>query len=160
MRKIRKQAMILALLASVTLLSGCKKKPKYEIINAEDGIYAKSDDGEYNRIYLEPKEFEAGAHYYYYTYMMDKGLDSNYPYLKFNPGINNSDVKIPRPEEGYKLIDSTPVTGNSGVCGIMFIYENTVPVLVEATFDVYTGEIRYDMPGKVIESEKKLELGD
>ena len=60
----KKKALLLASIASLSILCGCTTAPKS--IETEDGTYVESN-GEYVRLNLEPVIFEPGTHIVQYN---------------------------------------------------------------------------------------------
>ena len=147
-----KKALILAALASISVLSGCNKA---KIIQIDGETYIQSGE-EYNKIEMKPKIFEPGTHIIHYIKTLNNGsavrqknIDDGYDSLYF------TDVVVP---DGYKLSAVTSYSSQDGYDEyIIYIFVNDKTVEVEPSYNTRTNEVMYTSVGNVIEDEMKLE---
>ncbi|MBR4178563.1 MAG: hypothetical protein IKR57_04370 [Bacilli bacterium] len=160
MNKRRKKALVLSSLLSLSILCGCGSESKTvntnETIEIDGETYIKSG-GEYNKIEVVDRTFEPGEHIIHYVDIpVEKKrtiTDAN-----INQGFDNAAFYMDEIPEGYKLIGVTSYSNDNGFSNfIVYIFVNEVTVIAKGRYDVYTNEIVYETPGKVVE-ESSLTL--
>ena len=151
----KKKALLLASIASLSILCGCGSAPKS--IETKDGTYVESN-GEYVKVEVLPKTFEPGTHIIQYVHKVNEER-SSYHNSQLTEGYNNS-LFSPEVPEGYKIIGTTGYSNKDGYDNYMvYIMVNEETVEVEGRYDINTNSVMYNIPGKVIK-EKTLGLGD
>ena len=147
--KNRKKALLLASIASLCILCGCKEN---EVIEIDGEQYIKSGE-DYTRLDLSPREFEPGTHVIRYSDDSDSHLGE--------PGWGNSIINIPEVPEGYKYVETISIIseGYGSHIGYVHIFVNTKTVLARGVYNPETNRIEYSEPGEVVE-ERALEMGD
>ena len=146
--KREKKALILASIAALLMLCGCSKKAN--TIEKDDGTYIESN-GEYVKLNLEPKEFEAGKHIIYYVYKIDTPWYSDG--VEIYSGYDAFGNVVPETPEGYKLINIVGLSDNDGYTNsFAFFYVNEVPVVVNGKLNPNTGVVEYLEPGEKVSS--------
>ena len=144
----RKRALLLASVASLGILCGCKQETK--VVEKEGEVYIQNGS-EYTRIDVSPKVFEPGEHII--TYSVE---DS---YLVNGNGWGEASIDFPETPEGYRyvetLVDVSAMGGYTN--GYVHIYINTDRVEVPGTYNPQTNTVEYITPGVVV---KSLTLGN
>lgn len=149
----KKKALLLASVASLSILCGCTTAPKS--IKKEDGTYVESN-GEYVRLNLEPAIFEPGTHIIHYNqYIGDRNV-----YGKTD-GWGQSKIDFPEVPEGYRYVETISLdqAGYGHLNALVHVFVNEVTVEAIPVYNTNTGEVVYSEPGTIV-SEKTLELGD